>query len=93
MLACLGQVCTRNPGGPKAKDSPLKIALQTFWNQTFSHIYPINIDMKGKSRMKLMVAEEMCKAILTDCKTHFESRIFKYAMVLLGAPEREARNL
>ena len=38
---------------------------------------PSRVDMRGKSHLKVAVAERMLNCILTDIKTHFPSRFSK----------------
>ena len=84
MKQCLNQVCTKDNRGVKLKDSALEEKFRTFWNERFCNIHKDRIDLTGKSRLKAVLAEQMCSNILVDCKTHFRSRLFKLVIHLLG---------
>lgn len=83
MKQCLNQVCTKNNRGAKLKDGALEEKLRTFWKDRFCKIHPDKSDLTGKSRLKAILAEQMCSNVLVDCKTHFRSRLFRLVMHLL----------
>ena len=51
--------------------------------------------MRGKSRLKVAVANDMCNSVLVDCKTHFRARFYKLVQHLMGegADRREASRM
>ena len=63
------------------KDEPLEEVLQD------------KIDLKGKWRLKAILAEQMSSNVLVDCKTHFRSRVFRLLLHLLDGNKREAENV
>lgn len=70
--------------------------MRTFWIEKFCKIHSDKINLTGKSRLKAILAEQMCINILVDCKTHFRSRLFKLVVQLLGGgtgKRREASNV
>ena len=74
MVACLQQVSIRSPKGAKGKATELSSKMETFWKERFSKVYPIKVDLVGKSRVTAAVAEQMADCILTNATTHFEYR-------------------
>ncbi len=92
MKQCLNQVCIRESHGAKPRDSELTVKFERFWKECFCRIHPDRLDMSGKNRLKVAVAEDMCNAILVDCKTHFRARFFRLVLHLLGegGDKREA---
>jgi len=83
MKACFNQVCKKNPSGAKTKDRVLEEKLGVFWKETFSKIHPDKIDMRGMSRTKAILAEQLCENVLVDCNTHFRSRFFRAVLRIL----------
>ena len=50
--------------------------------------------MRGKSRLKVAVANDMCNSILVDCKTHFRARLYKLVQLMgEGVNRREASRI
>lgn len=84
-------MCTKDNRGARPKDGALGEKLQTFWKKTFCKIHPDKIDLTGKSRLKAILAEQMCSNVLVDCKTHFRSRLFKFVVHLLGGDAGKRR--
>lgn len=57
--------------------------MQHFWERKFLSLYPDRVDMRGRNVLKQIVAQQMLDNILTDSKTHFESRLLKTVRFLL----------
>lgn len=77
---CINIVSTRDPRGAKTKDNGMGEKLNSFWEDSFSKIYPNLLDSRGRQ----LIAEEILSNILVDMKTHFGSRLAKFASSLLS---------
>lgn len=77
MKQCINRVCLSDNRGAKTKDLELNAKLEMFWENCFRNVEPTKVDMRGKSRLKVAVAERLLNCILTDVKTHFSSRFSK----------------
>ncbi len=71
MTSCLEQVCEKIQTGIKCKVIEL-----TRYNseKVFFDIYPSKVDVRGKSNLKRLMAEQMLTIVSTDVSVRFESR-------------------
>lgn len=83
MRHCMNQVCARDPRGARVKGEELGDEMRLFWDSKFSSIYQEKVDMRCKSALKQLVAQQMLDNILVDVKTHFESRLRRVVRSLL----------
>ncbi len=77
MIACLEQVCEKMQTGAKRKSSFVIELTRDYSEKVFSDIYPSKVDMRGKSKLKQLVAEHMLTVVSTDVSVRFESRCAK----------------
>ena len=59
MIACLDQVCLRCRRGAKCKSTDLLERMSIFRERVFCKIYSEKVDMRGKSMLKALVADQM----------------------------------
>ncbi len=64
--------------------------MQSYWDDVFSKIYPEKANMAGRSRLKVIVADQMETLLLTNATTHFWSRCVK-TCVMRGLNKSEAK--
>ena len=87
MVACLNQVTSKCNKGAKCKSAELGAEMQTYWEDK---IFLDRVDMVGRSRLKVIVADQMEMLILANATTHFWSRYVK-TCILQGLSKSEAR--
>ena len=63
--------------GAKCKSSDDMELTRDNGEKVFSDIYPSKVDMRGKSKLKQLVAEQMLTVVSTDVSVRFESRCAK----------------
>ena len=66
------------------KGDELREAMERFWKNTFSVIYPEKINMTRRAVMKQILAQHLINNILVDLRMHTESRTVKVISGLLG---------
>ncbi len=77
MIACLEQVCEKMQTGAKCKSSFVIELARDYGEKVFSDICPSKVDMRGKSKLERLVAEQMLTVVSTDVSVRFESRCAK----------------
>ncbi len=66
MRQCLNQVCEKDARGAKLKDNSLQEEITVVWREMFCNIYPDLVNLRGRSLMKQLLANQMLNCILTD---------------------------
>ncbi len=77
MMTCLEQVCEKMQTGDKCKSSDVKQFARNDDEKVFSDICPSKVNMRGKSKLKQLVAEQMVMVVSTDVSVRFESKCAK----------------
>ena len=91
MRHCLNTVSKKDPRGARVKGDELGEEMRLFYESKFSSIYPNRLGMIGKSMLKQLIANQMLENILTDVKTHFESRLLKVVFRILSEEDNTSR--
>ena len=84
MVACLNQVTSKCNKGAKCKSAGLGAEMQTYWKDVFSKIFLDRVDMVWRSRLKVIVADQMETLVLANATTHFWSRCVKTCIEQCG---------
>ncbi len=71
MTSCLEQVCEKIQTGVKCKVIELT---RDNSEKVFSDIYHSKVDVRGKSKLKRLMAEQILTVVSTDVSVRFESR-------------------
>ncbi len=73
-IACLEQVCEKIQTGVKSEVIELT---RDNSEKVFSDIYHFKVDVRGKSKLKRLVAEQMLTVVSTNVSVRFENRCTK----------------
>ena len=65
----------------KCKSTDALELAREYGEKVFSEVYPEKVDMKGKSLLKSLVAEQMLSTVLTDVSVRFRSRCVKLCLL------------
>ncbi len=76
-IACLELVCEKMQTGANYKSSFVIELTREYGEKVLSDIHPSKVDMRGKSKLKRLVAEQMLTVVSTDVSVRFESRCAK----------------